>query len=281
MLVRRSNTDHALGLLLELQQEPLRGSEQDGQPQERGGGCAEVFQGGLQGGELQHAGGLEQGDEDQAGPSGQRAQDRRAEQRRPRASVGDRDALGEHQSLHPAHQPTDRPGDQQHPVAESRQHRQREQGDKDDPGCPVVQPRQLGGLAVGRLVDLPEQLVLDLFADDAQVYFPKWGLATGKEQIGKLLTDVGGTLKWITHDYATFNWILSGGDMLACEGTSYGEHQDGRWWAAVPYWGAGRWCNVFEIRDFLIQRCFTYLDPDYAGGDTARYPWLAAQQPQG
>jgi hypothetical protein len=69
--------------------------------------------------------------------------------------------------------------------------------------------------------------------------------------------------------------------MLACEGTSYGEHQDGRWWAGVPYWGAGRWCNVFEIRDFLIQRCFTYLDPDYAGGDTARYPWLAAQQPQG
>jgi hypothetical protein len=42
----------------------------------------------------------------------------------------------------------------------------------------------------------------------------------------------------------------------------------------VPEWGAGRWCDVFEIRDFLIQRCFIYLDPDYAGGDTARYPWL-------
>jgi hypothetical protein len=33
---------------------------------------------------------------------------------------------------------------------------------------------------------------------------------------------------------------------------------------------------VFEVRDFLIQRCFIYLDPDYAGLDTARYPWLAA-----
>jgi hypothetical protein len=32
---------------------------------------------------------------------------------------------------------------------------------------------------------------------------------------------------------------------------------------------------VFEIRDWLIQRCFIYLDPDYAGKDTARYPWLA------
>jgi hypothetical protein len=26
--------------------------------------------------------------------------------------------------------------------------------------------------------------ILDLFADDAQVFFPKWGLATGKKQIG-------------------------------------------------------------------------------------------------
>jgi len=25
--------------------------------------------------------------------------------------------------------------------------------------------------------------ILVLFADDAQVYFPKWGLATGREQI--------------------------------------------------------------------------------------------------
>ena len=45
--------------------------------------------------------------------------------------------------------------------------------------------------------------------------------------------------------------------------------------AGVPEHGAGRWCDVFEIRDWKIQRCFIYLDPDYAGGDNARYPWLA------
>ena len=39
--------------------------------------------------------------------------------------------------------------------------------------------------------------ILDLFADDAQVYFPKWGLANGKEEIGKLFADVGATLKSI------------------------------------------------------------------------------------
>jgi hypothetical protein len=117
--------------------------------------------------------------------------------------------------------------------------------------------------------------ILDLFADDAQVYFAKWGVATGKEQIGKLFGDVGGTLKSITHHFSHFNWIMTGTDTFAVEGTSHGEHQDGPWRAGVPEHGAGRWCDVFEVRDFLIQRCFIYLDPDYAGKDTARYPWLA------
>jgi hypothetical protein len=58
--------------------------------------------------------------------------------------------------------------------------------------------------------------ILDLFADDAQVYFPKWGLVTGKEQIGQLFTDAGGTLKSITHDYAgrdtdRYPWLAAEG----------------------------------------------------------------------
>ena len=117
--------------------------------------------------------------------------------------------------------------------------------------------------------------ILDLFADDAQVYFPKWGIANGKEEIGQLFGDVGGTLKSIRHDYASFNWVFSGSDVVVAEGTSYGEHRDGPWRAGVPDWAAGRWCDVFEIRDFKIQRCFIYLDPNYAGKDTERYPWLA------
>jgi hypothetical protein len=115
--------------------------------------------------------------------------------------------------------------------------------------------------------------ILDLFADDAQVFFPKWGLANGKKEIGQLFTDFSGLLREIRHDYASFNFIMTGGDVFACEGTSYGVHQDGAWRAGITH--AGRWCDVFEVRDFLIQRCFIYLDPDYAGKDTARYPWLS------
>src|SRR5262249_60507547 len=65
--------------------------------------------------------------------------------------------------------------------------------------------------------------ILDLFADDAQVYFPKWGLANGKTEIGKLFGEVGGTLKSIVHHYSHFNWIFSGSDSIVCEGTSHGE----------------------------------------------------------
>jgi hypothetical protein len=123
--------------------------------------------------------------------------------------------------------------------------------------------------------------ILDLFADDAQVYFAKWGIANGKEEIGQLFGDVGGTIESIRHDYANFNWIFGGSDTIVAEGTSYGVHRDGEWRAGVPEWGAGRWCDVFEIRDFLIQRVFIYLDPDYAGKDTERYPWLAEKAAAG
>jgi hypothetical protein len=61
------------------------------------------------------------------------------------------------------------------------------------------------------------------------VYFPKWGIAEGRDQIGQMCAEVGATLKWFKHDYANFNWIISGGDTVVAEGTSYGEHQDGPW----------------------------------------------------
>src|SRR5919198_815042 len=58
--------------------------------------------------------------------------------------------------------------------------------------------------------------ILDLFADDAQAYFPKWGLAAGKDEIGRMFADVGATIKKIEHHYAHFNWIFSGGDVVVC-----------------------------------------------------------------
>lgn len=112
----------------------------------------------------------------------------------------------------------------------------------------------------------------DLFADDAQVYFPKWGVANGREEFERLFSDLGSIISRIRHDYANFNYVIKD-DTVVVEGTSHGTTKDGsEWRGGVTH--AGMWCDVFEIRDFLIQRCFIYLDPDYASADTARYPWL-------
>src|SRR5487761_1096874 len=89
---------------------------------------------------------------------------------------------------------------------------------------------------------------------------------------GELFGDVGGTIKSITH----FNWVFSGSDVVVAEGTSHGEHRDGPWRAALPEWGAGRWCDVFEIRDWLIHRCFIYLDPTTLAGTPPGTRWLKA-----
>ncbi|MFP5479218.1 MAG: nuclear transport factor 2 family protein [Alphaproteobacteria bacterium] len=118
--------------------------------------------------------------------------------------------------------------------------------------------------------------LFDHFTDDAEVFFPKWGIARGKEEVIRMFTDVGGTLKAIKHHYDHFTWHMTGTDSFAVEGTSEGEHRDGPWVAGQPAWGAGRFCDCFTLRDGKIARLFIYLDPDYAGKDTARYGWIAA-----
>jgi len=115
--------------------------------------------------------------------------------------------------------------------------------------------------------------LLDLFADDARVFYPKWGIATGRDEIGAMFGDVAELVTAMAHDYETFNYVIDG-DVVVVEGTSTGETADGTEWRPDGTPGGGRWCDVFEVRDGEIQRLFIYLDPDYAGRDTAQYPWL-------
>ncbi|MGF6754575.1 nuclear transport factor 2 family protein [Paraburkholderia sp. GAS42] len=120
------------------------------------------------------------------------------------------------------------------------------------------------------------QSVFDLFDDHAEVFFPKWGIATGRAAFEKLFMDLGAIVAKFKHDLAYLN-VIQQGDTVVVEGTSYGTSKGGvDWRAGVTH--AGRWCDVFEIRDFRIQRCFIYLDPDYEDADTGRYPWLAGGQ---
>ncbi|MBC8092211.1 MAG: nuclear transport factor 2 family protein [Pseudonocardia sp.] len=112
-----------------------------------------------------------------------------------------------------------------------------------------------------------------LFAEDAYVYFPTHAPARGIAEVRALFGDVVTLFRAITHDVASFN-LVAVGDLVACEGTTHGTLVDGTPWRAGVGLG-GRFCNMFEIRDGLIQRLHIYLDPDYGDADTARYPWLA------
>lgn len=114
---------------------------------------------------------------------------------------------------------------------------------------------------------------LELFAEDARVFYPKWGVATGHGEIGDLFGDVGGLVSGMSHDYETLNYVVDG-DTVVVEGTSTGETADGVEWRPDGTPGGGRFVDVFEVRDGEIQRLFVYLDPDYAGTDTEQYPWL-------
>ncbi|HDV6320299.1 TPA: nuclear transport factor 2 family protein [Burkholderia multivorans] len=119
--------------------------------------------------------------------------------------------------------------------------------------------------------------LIELFDEHAEMYFPKWGVARGKQEIEQLFADLMTILAGVTHDKAYMN-VIQQGDRVCVEGLSSGKLKSGvEWRAGTTY--AGRWCDVFEIRDFKIHRCHVYLDPDYAGEDTARYPWLDAARP--
>ena len=85
--------------------------------------------------------------------------------------------------------------------------------------------------------------------------------------------DVGADAEGITHHFSHFNWIFSGSDMIVARGPATANTKTGR--------GARRArvrsrSLVRRLRDprLVDPALFIYLDPDYAGKDTARYPWL-------
>ena len=59
--------------------------------------------------------------------------------------------------------------------------------------------------------DAGQASVLDLFTDDVQIYFPKFGIATGKAAFGELATGLLGSLKSIAHYISDFKYVVGVG----------------------------------------------------------------------
>src|SRR5882762_297882 len=112
--------------------------------------------------------------------------------------------------------------------------------------------------------------VLELFHEDAEIYFPKFGFGFGRNSFLEMVKGFEGVLEYIQHDYDRLNFIPSA-DYLVVEGASQGG-MSGKSWAGGKTPG-GRFCNVFKFRDGRIMSLHIYLDPDYTGEDEARFRW--------
>ncbi len=121
------------------------------------------------------------------------------------------------------------------------------------------------------MVDKGDPALLDLMADDVEVYFPKFGAAKGKEAVSELASGLMTEIATINHDFDRMN-IIAAGNTMVVEGFEYGQTKDGKRWPD-PERSEGRFCNVFEFEDSLIKRVFIYADPDFTSSDRARFFW--------
>lgn len=116
--------------------------------------------------------------------------------------------------------------------------------------------------------------LLDLFADDVEIYFPKFGVARGKAAFGELIAGLLTSLAAIEHDKDDLVFIVDG-NRVAVEGRTRGRLHGGAEWRGGETPG-GRFASVFEARDGLIGRMYVYLDPDYGGDHAAGFLWPAS-----
>jgi ketosteroid isomerase-like protein len=118
--------------------------------------------------------------------------------------------------------------------------------------------------------DLGRPDILELFHEDAEFYFPKFGFGLGRNAFLEMVKGYEGVLESIQHDYDAFTFIPSG-EYLVVEGTSRGRMSGKSWEGGKT--PSGRFCNVFKFRDGRIASLHVYLDPDYTNEDEARFRW--------
>jgi SnoaL-like domain len=121
-----------------------------------------------------------------------------------------------------------------------------------------------------RLADQRRREVLELFHEEAEIYFPKFGFGFGRQSLFEMVKGFDGVLEFIQHDYDKLICIPAG-DYVVVEGTSRGR-LSGKTWAGGETPG-GRFCNLFKFRGDLISSLHIYLDPDYTGEDAPRFRW--------
>lgn len=139
---------------------------------------------------------------------------------------------------------------------------------------PDIDPRRAVIETYFRKVDAQDPSIVELFAEDFELFFPKFGRARGKDALLRLGAALGAQLASIDHDIASLHYIVSG-DTIAVEGQERGVNRDGTRWPDGII-NEGRFCNVFHFDGQLIRRVYIYLDPDFTNADTGRVRALSS-----
>jgi len=134
----------------------------------------------------------------------------------------------------------------------------------------IMSPKDLA-MEYYRRLDAGSPDLMDIFHDDAEFYFPKFGISSGKSTFFDLLTGLGKVVTSIGHHLPDFKLNVLD-NIVVVEGTTFGTLSDGTAWNGGETPG-GRFCSVFEVRNGLITRMYVYLDPDYGSADRERFLW--------
>jgi ketosteroid isomerase-like protein len=121
--------------------------------------------------------------------------------------------------------------------------------------------------------DTGDATLLEIFTDDIELYFPKFGTRTGKAAVAAFVQGLLGQVQSLRHYPDRYIYVASG-DFVVVEGWESGVMKDGTAWP-VPGRSDGRFCNVFRFRGDRVSHLHIYVDPDFTGQDADRFFWGA------
>lgn len=126
-----------------------------------------------------------------------------------------------------------------------------------------------------RLADSRDPGVRDLFADDVEFYFPRFGVTRGRDRLADFSSGYRRVVQQISHPQSELRPLVLG-QTVVVEGTTVGQTATGTWRGGET--PGGRFCSVFEVADERITRMYVYLDPDFASEHDLGFGWT--QQPE-
>lgn len=122
-------------------------------------------------------------------------------------------------------------------------------------------------------IDDRDSRVLELYTEDVELLFPKFGRHHGKASIKIFAERLSKMLNYLKHDIDHLRF-LDAGETVVVEGREWGEMSDGTEFPDGKI-SQGLFCNIFEFRDELICSVRIYVDPDFPSHDDARIKALA------